>query len=115
MYQAIIYFDSYEDNFTEGETSKCDNFWHEILEAKTKKQLKTLIETYTFSEWKNVTQDNINDYPTKTEYWASYMADADNYEATESELRLWKQGKLRLWAIHCHILVTELAEKKVLL
>ena len=55
----------------------------------------------------------MNEYDWCTEYHAGYLANADNEgDASASEIEQWKQGKLKLWAIHCHILVTEVTETK---
>lgn len=116
-YKAMIFFDATEDIYEHGEQPDSPGAsWEETLTAKTKKELKEKIAEVTFNDWKFIEQDDINEYEHATEYWTSYLTTDDNDgKASDSEVALWKQGKLRLWAVHCHILVNEVTKKKVTL
>jgi hypothetical protein len=115
MYQATIYFDSNEDSYTEGELPNGGANWSETLTADTKEELKEQICEATYSKWEDIEQEDINEYPDATEYWASYLSNDNEGEATKWEVEAWKQGKLRLWAVSCHILVSEVTKRKAVL
>lgn len=116
MYKAVIYFEAYEDSYEDGEIGNIANHWDETLTAKTKKELRELIEKATYNEWKNIEHEDINEYPKASEYWTSYLADEDNQgDAYPSQIEEWKAGKLRLWAIRCHILVSKVTETKAVI
>jgi len=113
MYKAEIEFSAYEDTYEDGQALDCDNIWNETITADTQSELRNKILEATYSKWEHLDDDQMNEYDWCTEYHTSYMATADNEgEATEAELELWRRGELRLWAINCHILVTEVTEKK---
>lgn len=115
-YKATIYFDAYEDVYKTGESESCDNAWREIVEAESAGEMRASIEQATYSKWSDIEHEDSNEYPTQSEYWTGYMADADNQgEAYASDVEKWKQGNMRLWAIHCHILVSKITETKVTL
>ena len=111
MYKAEIMFTATEDNFEQGEIGTSSNDWNETLTAKTTEELKAKVLETTYST--ELYDEQINDYDHATEYWTSYLTNVDNQgEATERELTLWEQGKLRLWSVNCHILVSEVTETK---
>ena len=113
MYKADIEFTAYEDVFEDGENTSCDNSWNETLTADTASELRNKILEATYSRWEDLDDEQINEYDFATEYHTSYLANADNEgDASEAEIESWKLGQTRLWAIHCHILVTEVTEKK---
>lgn len=116
-YQATIYFDTCEDSYAEGELIDGEGTnWDEKITAKTKDELKAKICEVTYCKWEEIEQEDLNDYPHATEYWGGYLANENNEgEATEREIEAWKAGKQRLWAVHCHILVSELTERKATL
>lgn len=112
MYKAIIFFDSVEDDYKQGELESGTS-WEQTLEADTKSELRNKILEATYSKWADLDDEQINDYDWCTEYHASYLANAENIgNASESEVEQWRLGKLKLWAVNCHILVTEVTEKK---
>lgn len=114
-YKALIFFDATEDSYKDGEIGNTGNSWDEILTADTKQELKEKIEQATYCNFENgeIVKDDINEYGYATEYWASYLANEENQgEAYPEEVKQWKRGKLRLWSINCHILVSEVTEKK---
>lgn len=113
-YQARIYNDVYKEDYKDGESEQV-NSWTETLTAKTKDELKEQIEFATNSDWKNIEQNDANEYDHATEYWSGYSANANNYPASESEIAEWKKGKKELYSVHCHILVSEVKESKVTL
>ena len=119
MYQAKIFFEAYEDTLENGETNEdVANYWDETFTADSAEQLKQLIVEATYTEWKDIEHEDANGYPTRSEYWTNYPTSEDNQgKATEREVRLWKEGKSRLWSIHCHILVSKisLSETKAVL
>lgn len=117
MYRAKIYFEAYEDTYEEGEAVKCDNIWNDTLEANTKEELKTkIVEAVYAPKFEDLDDEQANKYEHATEYSYSYLANADNQgEATKAEIESWKKGFTRLWAINCHIMVTEVTEKKAIL
>lgn len=113
MYKAKIYFEAYEDIYSDGEQLNCDNQWDEELTAKTKEELKEAILQATYSKWENVDKEQINEYDWCTEYHTAYITNEENVaDASKAEIEEWKKGELRLWAVHCHILVTKVTEEK---
>lgn len=113
MYAAKIYYEAYQDVYGDGQSFACDNAWTEELLADTPSELRNKVLEATYSKWQDIDDEQMNEYDWCTEYHTSYLANADNQgEATPSEIEAWKQGKLKLWAINCHILVTEVTEKK---
>lgn len=113
MYQAHIFFESYEDKWDEGETGKIANSWDYTLSGSTKEGLKSLICEATFSKWDEMEHADLNDYPDSCEHFASYYADENNVgQATKDQIEQWKAGKLRLWSVNCHILVSEITKTK---
>jgi len=111
-YKAQIEFQAYEDDYNEGEGNFA-NSWNDTLTADTKSELRNKILEATHSKWSDLDDDQMNEYDWCTEYHTSYLANADNQgDASESEIAEWKKGKQVLYAINCHILVTEVTEKK---
>jgi len=116
MFRAQIEFMAFEDDWNEGQSLQNDNYWTETLEAETAADLREKVLAATYSKWGELDGEQINEYDHATEYHTSYLADAENEgAATPAQIELWKQGKLRLWAVNCHILVTEVTEKKAAL
>lgn len=114
MYKAHIFFDATEDNYQEGEIGGVSNSWDETLTAETTEELKQKILDATYTKnWELVDDEQINEYDHATEYHTSYLANAENEgDASEAEIESWKKGETRLWAIHCHVLVTKVTEEK---
>lgn len=118
LYKATIYFDAYEDDFKEGEAMNCDNQWTETLMAKTKAELREKIANATYCDWAKgeIERGDDSDVEAAIEYWAGYTANAENEgEASAAEIEQWKQGKCRLWAIHCQILVSKVTQTKAVI
>lgn len=112
-YQAKIDYDAYKDDYNEGQDLGCVNSWQETIAADTQSELRNKVLEATYSKWQDLDNEQLNEYDWCTEYHTSYLANADNEgEATPSEIEAWKQGKLDLYAINCHILVTEVTEQK---
>ena len=116
-YKAVIYFDAIEDNYNDGEIGGIVNSWTETLEAPTTEELKQKIVDATYQEdFTTIDDEQINEYEHATEYHTSYLADDNNQgDASDQQIEQWRAGKLRLWAIRCHILVTKLTEVKAAL
>jgi len=113
MYKADIEYRAYEDNFTEGQDFDLVNSWNEVITADTASELRNKVLEATYSKWEDLDDDQMNEYDWCTEYHASYLANADNEgEATKAEIEAWKQGEIKLYAVNCHILVTEVTEQK---
>ena len=113
QYKAQIMFTAYEDVYEDGESGSSDNSWNETLTADTQSELRNKILETTYSQWQHLDDDQANEYDWCTEYQTSYLATVDNQgDATEREIELWKVGQFRLWAVHCHILVTKITESK---
>jgi len=113
MYKAEIEFIAVKDDYENGEELTADNVWYETLTADTQSELRNKILDITYSKWTDLNDEKINEYDWCTEYHTSYLANADNEgNATEREIKQWKQGELELWAINCHICVTEVLERK---
>lgn len=111
-YKAQIEFSAYEDDYNEGEGEHV-NTWHETLEADTQSELRNKVLEATYSKWEHLDDDQINEYDWCTEYHTSYLANAENQgDASKSDIEQWKKGELKLYAINCHILVTEVTETK---
>lgn len=114
MYKADIYFDAIEDNYKDGENVNPDNWWKDTLTAVTTEELKTKIEEATYTKWSDIDFDDFNDTDTAICYIASYYTNEDNEgEASDAECELFKQGKKRLWSVHCRIMVSKVTESKV--
>lgn len=110
-YKASIYFEAYETSYTDGESTNASNWWHTELTANTLAELKDLVLEATYSNWENLDDEQMNDYDFAIEYHANYMANEGNEgEASLGEIAKWRRGELRLWAINCHVLVSEINE-----
>lgn len=115
-YKAVIYSEAFKDDYTKGESDHRDNSWEITLERDTPEELKEAICNETYSLWADIMHDDVNEYDEQSEYWASYMTNKENIgEANEEELSLFRKGKLQLWAVNCHILVSKITESKVIL
>jgi hypothetical protein len=115
MYKANIEYIAYEDSYEHGELDQV-NRWNEIIEADTQSELRNKILEATYSKWEDLDDEQMNEYDWCTEYHTSYLANEDNQgSASESEIEAWKRGELKLYAINCHICVTEVTEKKATL
>lgn len=113
MYKANIYFNAIEDNYEDGEQEENSNSWDETFTAHTQSELRDKVLEATFSKWEDLDDEQISEYDHATEYSTIYLADEHNVTyAKPEQVEAWKRGELRLWAIHCHILVTEVTEKK---
>lgn len=116
MYKAQIEFTAYEDVYEDGEQWQCDNLWNDTLTADTPEHLKELVLDATYSKWEEVNTEQINSYDWCTEYHTSYLAIEDNQMGltppSTYEIDEWKQGREKLYSIHCHILVTKVTEEK---
>lgn len=113
-YQATIFFSAAQDIYNDGESMQIDNEWREVLRADSLEQLRAMVLEITYSKWEDLDDTQINGYKHATEYHTTYMANADNIgSATPPEIADWKRGRTRLWAINCHILVSEIIERKV--
>lgn len=113
QYKAKIYFQAVEDSYENGQELGVDNSWEETLYADTQSELRNKVLEATYSKWADIDDDQMNEYGWCTEYHTIYLANEDNQgDATSQEVEEWKQGKLKLWAITCHILVTKITEEK---
>ena len=113
MYKAHIYFTAYEDDYEDGQSISADNSWDEVFTADTQSELRNKILEATYSKWEDLNDEQMNEYDWATEYSTSYLTNEENQgDASEREIEEWKQGKTRLWAIDCHILVTKVTEEK---
>lgn len=116
MYKAVIYFEAEVDDFEQGLTGEYGASWTEEFTTKTKEELRERISYTTNTKWEDIEQEDINDYPNASEYHTSYLTNEDNEgEASAEEVEEWKQGKLKLWAVNCHILVSKVTEAKALI
>ena len=112
MYKADIEFSACEDHYINGELD-CVNVWNEVLYADTQSELRDKILSATYSKWEDLDDEQMNEYDWCTEYHTSYLANEENEgDASEEEIERWKLGEIKLYSINCHILVTEVTEKK---
>ena len=112
-YKAEIHFAAIEDDYELGEVNGVVNSWTQTITADTQSELRNEILEATYSKWEDLDDDQMNEYDWCTEYHTSYLANADNEgDASAADIELWKAGKKVLYAINCHILVTEVTEKK---
>lgn len=111
MYKARILTEVYEDDYKQGELDQV-NSWQEVIEEKTKAELKEKIAYLTDCQWSDITQEDINDYDNWTEYWTDTLVNNDNLKPSEFEVKKWQAGKIKLYVQRHHILVSELSEKK---
>lgn len=116
MYKAHIYFDATEDNYDMGLIGTTVNSWEETLTAETREELRQKIADSCYSKPEEIYHSDINDYDNATEYWLDYLATEENIgDASNHDIELWKQGKKTLYLVQCHILVSEVTEKKATL
>ena len=113
MYKATIYYDVVEDDYNKGEVGDVVNSWTYELKADTQSELRNKILESTYSEWKDLNDEQMNEYDWCTEYHTSYMTDEFNDgQVSDRKIEKWKNGEVKLYAVNCHILVTEVTEKK---
>ncbi len=116
MYKASILFESAPSSYEHGEDTEISNNWEDSAEFKTKDELKKWICEQCYTDWDLINHDDANEYDWASEYWAGYMTDEQNMgEASKTQLEQWEAGKLALWAVHCHILVSEVTKTKAVL
>ena len=112
-FRAIIYYDVYEDSYTEGEGTHV-NCYDEEFSGDTLEMLLFDVASCLDCYIKDLYFDNINDYEWASEFWWSFMCDEDNYKVTpvsSPELfQDWKNGETKLYVTHCHILVSKVTE-----
>jgi len=117
-YKAQIEFMAYEDDYTEGEGKNVAN-WDETIEADTQSELRNKVLDATYSKWEDLDDEQMNEYDWATEYHTGYPAivesNGDIMPASTYEIEQFKLGKETLLAVNCHILVTEVTEKKATL
>lgn len=107
-YKATIHLECFEDSFSEGEIGSSASNWTEEFECETKAELREKICEVTYSKWEDILHEDMGNSENASEYWASYLTDeANNGEARQDQIELWKKGELRLWSCQCHILVSE--------
>lgn len=104
MYLIKTYFDVYEDDYNEGE-GLAVNWWqheseHNAIESALQQHFEQLGLSY---DANFLLEDDGN-------RWYSWIVDADNNEATESQAELWKQGKLNLYSLHANIKIYKLEQ-----
>lgn len=104
MYLIKTYFDVYEDDYNEGE-GLAVNWWqheseHDAIESGLQQHFEKLGLSY---DTNFLLEDDGN-------RWYSWIVDADNNEATESQAELWKQGKLNLYSLNANIKIYKLEE-----
>lgn len=116
MYRARIYYTTTEDNWNEGLLSEASGIeWQDEVLAKTKEGLKQELLEVMPIDWNDIRHEDINEYDHASEYWASWLVNENSYEASNQELKAWKQGKERLWLCDAHILVSKVTETKATL
>lgn len=103
-YLIKTYFDVYEDDYNEGE-GLAVNWWqheseHDAIESALQQHFDKLGLSY---DANFLLEDDGN-------RWYSWIVDADNNEATESQAELWKQGKLNLYSLHANIKIYKLEQ-----
>jgi hypothetical protein len=112
-YKAVIFYNSEVDDFNEGITGEYGNSWIFKLEAKSFRELMEEVCLYVNADSpSDLYFDDINEYKDASEAWFDYHANEENYEASQTEIELWKQGKKKLWNVSCHIIISEVSEKK---
>jgi len=112
-YKAIIFCTSEVDDYDKGQTGEDGTSWDLKLEAKSFEELIKEVCLYVNADSpSDLYFDDINEYKDASEAWFDYHANEENYEASERELELWKQGKKKLWNVTCHIIISEVTERK---
>lgn len=111
--KATIHYDVYEDSYTEGEGSHV-NYYNDVIYGDTSEDLLGEVAYMLNCTVEDLLFDNINDYDWASEFWWSFMCDADNnIVSAENDPELFKQfekGKVILYVTHCHILVSKVTE-----
>ena len=112
-YKATIHCMTEVDDFEKGYTGESGTSWDHKVEANTFTQL--IEEVCEFVNCRNPDDlhfEEINDYSWGTEAWYDYHADVNNCPADAREIELWKQGKMKLWDVCCHIIFSQVVERK---
>lgn len=118
--------DSYEDSYLEGEKSGPDSSWCLTdLHLNTRpafdspdEVLKYILNKNCFDE-KNMkywSRDDINAAASDShlaEFWNSILVDENNYEASESEINDWKEGRRKLWSCQLHVTIGKVDIKEL--
>lgn len=112
-YKALVFCHSEVDNYESGLTGELGTSWDFKFESSSFSKLMDEVALFVNADSpSDLYFEDINEYPDACEAWFDYHANVENYEASERELELWKQGKIKLWNVHCHILISEVTERK---
>lgn len=118
--------ETYEDSWERGEQPKASAFWNSKDVPVTgsfrsvEDALKAVCEAnflkWDKDAWQSFGRDCGEDFG---RFDGCAMVDADNAEATASEVEDWKAGKKRLWALHLSVFLEvrttrELTEEEAL-
>lgn len=114
-FEARIFADTYEDDYKQGELEGGTS-WTETIKDNTLQGLLKKVANYVNAH--NVKdleyQGDVNNYTDSTELWYSHLAnDQNEREVSKSEIDLWKKGKLRLWSVNYHILLSSIGRTAV--
>ena len=110
-YEASIFADTAIDDYKNGESLERVGVWEETVKAKTKEDLIKKIEDVTGVERRDWNVENLNDYEYASEVFADILVNENNHPARDAEIKLWKKGKITLWAMHFHILISQVEYK----
>jgi hypothetical protein len=111
-YKARIYCETEVDSYEHGLTGEFGTSWDRVIVANTFNQLIEEVADYVNAKPSDLMFDDINEYEHSSEAWFDYLADEHNYEAGLVKIERWRQGELKLWNVHCHILISEVIERK---
>lgn len=111
-YKARIYCATEVDIYEHGLTGEMGTSWDRVIVANTFNDLIEEVADYVNAKPSDLMFDDINEYEHCSEAWFDYLADEHNYEATITKIEKWKQGETTLWNVQCHILLSEVIERK---
>lgn len=115
-FKAKIFFDVYEDSYTEGEGNYV-NCFDDVVHGDTLEDLLDEVASVLDCAVEDLIFNNINDYGWASEFWWSFMCDVDNNIVTsENDAELfekWKKDETQLYVTHCHILVSKVTEREL--
>lgn len=112
-YKATIYCCTEVDSYEHGLTGEMGNSWDRVIIKSNFNQLIEEVADYVYAKSPSELEfKDINEYEDCSEAWFNYLANEDNYQASESEIGRWKRGEIKLWNVNCHILITQVIEKK---
>src|SRR3954471_5226845 len=101
MYKVIATFSAVKDDYKQGELGELGADWEMTEEFKTLAQVKDFVRDNTYSGYNYIEYDDF-----LKRYATGYTTTDENTgEMTDSERKLWEQGKINGWFVDCQFQV----------